>query len=26
VKPLSGFVAGFYLDTGRDPAPGIGHC
>ena len=25
-KPLSGFVAGFYLDTGRDPAPGIGHC
>jgi len=26
VKPLSGFVAGFYLDTGRDPAAGIGHC
>jgi hypothetical protein len=26
VKPLSGFVAGFYLGTGRDPAPGIGHC
>ena len=26
VKPLSGYVAGFYLDTGRDPAPGIGHC
>ena len=26
VKPLSGFVAGFYLDTGRDPAPGIRHC
>ena len=26
VKPASGFVAGFYLDTGRDPAPGIGHC
>ena len=26
VKPLSGFVAGFYLDTGRDPVPGIGHC
>src|SRR5262249_14312275 len=23
VKPLSGFVAGFYLNTGRDPAPGI---
>jgi len=26
VKPLSGYVAGFYLDTGRDPAPGIRHC
>jgi hypothetical protein len=26
VKPASGFVAGFYLDTGRDPAPGIGRC
>jgi hypothetical protein len=26
VKPATGFVAGFYLDTGRDPAPGIGHC
>jgi len=26
VKPLSGYVSGFYLDTGRDPAPGIGHC
>jgi hypothetical protein len=26
VKPLSGFVAGFYLDTGRDPAAGISHC
>jgi hypothetical protein len=26
VKPLSGFVAGFYLDTGSDPAPGIGRC
>jgi hypothetical protein len=26
VKPASGFVAGFYLDTGRDPAPGIRHC
>jgi hypothetical protein len=26
VKPLSGFVAGFYLDTGRDPAPNIRHC
>jgi hypothetical protein len=25
-KPLSGFVAGFYLNTGRDPAPGIGRC
>jgi hypothetical protein len=25
-KPLSGFVAGFYLDTGRDPAPGVRHC
>ena len=25
-KPLSGFVAGFYLDTGHDPAPGIRHC
>jgi hypothetical protein len=26
VKPLSGFVAGFYLDTGRDPAAGIRPC
>jgi hypothetical protein len=26
VKPLSGFVTGFYLDTGHDPAPGIRHC
>ena len=26
VKPLSGYVAGFYLDTGRDPAPGIRRC
>jgi len=26
VHPLSGFVSGFYLDTGRDPAPGIPHC
>jgi len=26
VKPLSGYVSGFYLDTGRDPAPGIAHC
>jgi hypothetical protein len=26
VKPLSGFVTGFYLNTGRDPAPGIRHC
>jgi hypothetical protein len=26
VKPLSGFVAGFYLDTGSAPAPGIGRC
>src|SRR5439155_24114499 len=25
-KPLSGFVAGFYLDTGRDPAPGVPAC
>jgi len=26
VQPLHGYVAGFYLDTGRDPAPGIRHC
>jgi hypothetical protein len=26
VKPAHGFVAGFYLDTGRDPAAGIRHC
>jgi hypothetical protein len=26
VHPFSGFVAGFYLDTGRDPAAGISHC
>ncbi len=26
VQPLSGYVAGFYLDTGRDPAPGIRPC
>ena len=26
VKPATGFVSGFYLDTGRDPAPGIAHC
>ena len=26
VKPLSGFVSGFYLNTGRDPAPGISRC
>ena len=26
VKPLHGYVAGFYLDTGRDPNPAIRHC
>ena len=26
VHTFSGFVAGFYLDTGRDPAAGISHC
>ena len=26
VKPASGFVSGFYLDTGHDPAPGIRSC
>src|SRR5215831_6005414 len=26
VAPDHGFVAGFYLDTGRDPAAGIRHC
>ena len=25
-KPHTGFVAGFYLDTGRDPAAGIRRC
>ena len=26
VKPHNGFVAGFYLGTGGDPAAGIRHC
>jgi hypothetical protein len=26
VAPRAGVVAGYYLDTGRDPAPGIPHC
>ena len=26
VTPHTGFVAGFYLNTGRDPAAGIQHC
>jgi Bacterial SH3 domain len=26
VTPHKGYVAGFYLNTGRDPAPGIAHC
>ena len=26
VKPARGFVAGFYLDTGHDPAAGIRPC
>ncbi len=26
VAPRAGFVAGYYLNTGRDPAPGIPHC
>jgi hypothetical protein len=26
VKPLSGYVSGFYLNTGRDPAAGIPAC
>jgi Bacterial SH3 domain len=26
VKPRDGFVAGFYLGTGGDPAAGIRHC
>ena len=26
VKPASGFVAGFYLNTGRDPAAGVPAC
>ena len=26
VAPRAGFAAGYYLNTGRDPAPGIPHC
>ena len=26
VAPRAGFVAGYYLNTGRDPALGIPHC
>jgi hypothetical protein len=26
VAPVTGYVAGFYLNTGRDPAPGVPRC
>jgi hypothetical protein len=26
VAPLTGYVAGFYLNTGTDPAPGVPRC
>jgi len=26
VAPITGYVAGFYLNTGRDPAPGVPRC